>query len=237
MRGRGRPGTAAPAWRRPVTLPGFTLIELLVVIAIIAILAAILFPVFAQAREKARQATCLSNCRQIGLAVQMYAQDWDETLPLDSHSGEAGWLNSLQAYSKSRLLNRCPSDRSSNFLVKDSRLSSYAVNFFLTPAGGYPTLASAPSPADVVYLAEAVDNKREDHFHPILWAKRKGSSTVIDPRTELQVDRHSGGAVYVFLDGHSKWHRFERLWNPDTTPPVNAFNPDTAATGTISGHG
>ncbi|HEX5322780.1 MAG TPA: prepilin-type N-terminal cleavage/methylation domain-containing protein, partial [Capsulimonadaceae bacterium] len=60
---------------------GFTLIELLVVIAIIAILAAILFPVFATAREKARQATCLSNEKQIGLAMNMYVQDYDETLP------------------------------------------------------------------------------------------------------------------------------------------------------------
>src|SRR5437762_6356050 len=60
---------------------GFTLIELLVVIAIIAILAAILFPVFAQAREKARAISCLSNCKQAGLAWSMYAQDYDETTP------------------------------------------------------------------------------------------------------------------------------------------------------------
>jgi prepilin-type N-terminal cleavage/methylation domain-containing protein len=60
---------------------GFTLIELLVVIAIIAILAAILFPVFAQAREKARQANCLSNCKQMGTAAMMYVQDYDETYP------------------------------------------------------------------------------------------------------------------------------------------------------------
>src|SRR6185295_14534781 len=64
----------------------FTLIELLVVIAIISILAAILFPVFAQAREKARQATCLSNEKQIGLAILAYCQDYDETLPPATYS-------------------------------------------------------------------------------------------------------------------------------------------------------
>src|SRR6266699_383275 len=65
--------------------PAFTLIELLVVIAVIAILAAILFPVFAQVREKARQATCLSNMKQLGLAQSMYTQDYDETFPKGYH--------------------------------------------------------------------------------------------------------------------------------------------------------
>nr|WP_309684864.1 DUF1559 domain-containing protein [Armatimonas sp.] len=69
----------------------FTLIELLVVIAIIAILAAILFPVFAQAREKARQTACISNLKQIGLAVRMYAQDYDEIYPMGTYNGMRNW--------------------------------------------------------------------------------------------------------------------------------------------------
>lgn len=77
----------------------FTLIELLVVIAIIAILAAILFPVFAQARESARKAYCLSNNKQLGLAFMMYAQDYDERLPnvtwFDSYDQQSNWLGSL----------------------------------------------------------------------------------------------------------------------------------------------
>src|ERR1700716_4263053 len=83
---------------------GFTLIELLVVIAIIAILAAILFPVFAQAREKARQSTCLSNLKQIGLAIMTYAQDYDETLVMANYPDGPNnilWMGLLDPYVKS----------------------------------------------------------------------------------------------------------------------------------------
>lgn len=77
--------------QRSKKLNGFTLIELLVVIAIIAILAAILFPVFAQARESARTISCLSNMKQIGLGVKMYAQDYDELFPMGTYPGPRNW--------------------------------------------------------------------------------------------------------------------------------------------------
>jgi prepilin-type N-terminal cleavage/methylation domain-containing protein/prepilin-type processing-associated H-X9-DG protein len=93
--------------RRCRTRKAFTLIELLVVIAIIAILAAILFPVFAQAREKARQTTCVSNLKQLNLALAMYSQDYDETLML-AQSGSLRWPQLLAPYVKSRGFVLCP---------------------------------------------------------------------------------------------------------------------------------
>lgn len=96
---------------------GFTLIELLVVIAIIAILAAILFPVFAQAREKARQSACLSNEKQIALGVLQYVQDYDETFPsdppCDGYTGwdwDQTWITQVQPYIKSYDVYVCPDD-------------------------------------------------------------------------------------------------------------------------------
>src|SRR5690606_38678724 len=101
---------------------GFTLIELLVVIAIIAILAAILFPVFARARENARRTSCLSNMKQLGLGIMQYVQDYDETYPMalnyySSASGdERTWVSEIQPYIKSTQGFFCPSSSSATNL-------------------------------------------------------------------------------------------------------------------------
>ena len=110
---RSSPGTPAAEATRPcyALSRGFTLIELLVVIAIIAILAAILFPVFAQARESARQTTCLSNCKQIGISMAMYIQDYDGSYPSQpgdgmktlAAGGKVGtYYDALQPYEKNQ---------------------------------------------------------------------------------------------------------------------------------------
>jgi prepilin-type N-terminal cleavage/methylation domain-containing protein/prepilin-type processing-associated H-X9-DG protein len=117
------------------TRSAFTLIELLVVIAIIAILAAILFPVFAQAREKARGISCLSNTKQLGLSLMMYAQDYDERLVLNNDqtwvNGKLNtWIELLQPYIKSQGLWVCPSASASNGLYTSygATKSSYVLN-------------------------------------------------------------------------------------------------------------
>jgi prepilin-type N-terminal cleavage/methylation domain-containing protein/prepilin-type processing-associated H-X9-DG protein len=134
---------------------GFTLIELLVVIAIIAILAAILFPVFAQAREKARSSSCLSNQKQIALAFNMYSQDYDETYPIglnqniiDPISGVAQrWEDSVKPYIKGGNVGgilTCPS--------APSRAYAYSMNGWLSAK----SQASAGNAADTILTADAV---------------------------------------------------------------------------------
>ena len=138
---------------------GFTLIELLVVIAIIAILAAILFPVFAKAREKARQISCASNQQQIGLALMQYNQDNDESFPsgYNNYAGYGvGWAGSVQPYIKSTGVMKCPDDSTSVKTVGTETFSpdSYALNRNLVGSGPTGTLSSLQGPANTVLTFE-----------------------------------------------------------------------------------
>jgi len=152
---------------------GFTLIELLVVIAIIAILAAILFPVFAKVREKARQTSCLSNTKQIGIALFQYTQDADEAQPCgwfgfqgwqasDPAANKYKWMDAIQPYVKSVQVFNCPDDSANKYTYyKDltgagTAYGSYGINISYQGAAGVPPVFSQNSdsgPAIVTTLA------------------------------------------------------------------------------------
>jgi prepilin-type N-terminal cleavage/methylation domain-containing protein len=139
---------------------GFTLIELLIVIAIIAILAAILFPVFAQAREKARQTACLSNMKQMGIAVGMYETDYDEMTPngYQTSGGGNGWAGQVYPYVKSAGAYICPSDTTA------SPICSYAINANLAPHIATPysstgiLLSQMVAPSKTVLFCEVINS-------------------------------------------------------------------------------
>ena len=138
---------------------GFTLIELLVVIAIIAILAAILFPVFQKVRENARRTQCLSNMKQIGLALIQYNQDYDENYPSGVSGAIAqgkagiGWAGSVQPYSKSIQLFTCPDDSAKGGVYNGFAYYavSYAMNFYVANQA----LAQVAAPATCVLASES----------------------------------------------------------------------------------
>jgi prepilin-type N-terminal cleavage/methylation domain-containing protein/prepilin-type processing-associated H-X9-DG protein len=213
---------------------GFTLIELLVVIAIIAILAAILFPVFAQAREKARQTTCLSNLRQVGLALQMYAQDYDEILPptrVDvSHFADpkapANFLGSIQPYAKSKAIFVCPSsvDANTNPAYKGSGCTEISCSSLQGNAVVMSrALAAIPSPADIIYLDENHFKWNVAWLRPLEWPKKgqymywhwnQGSGQGAG-RVQQYNNVHSDGGNVVFVDGHAKHMKYARLRSSD----------------------
>jgi prepilin-type N-terminal cleavage/methylation domain-containing protein/prepilin-type processing-associated H-X9-DG protein len=214
---------------------GFTLIELLVVIAIIAILAAILFPVFAQARAKARQTACLSNMKQIGTALMMYTQDYDEVLPGNDTSVEGitfdlgfmqpntgaqytrrNWARDTQPYIKNLQILVCPNavPRSS---VSGGATSAYRettvsgggnATYLLNQIAATKPLAAVTTPASIVYLQEYAYISRAAQCRP-----RRAVDTFTESYTGTYQEfnhqfynaMHNGGGNRLYCDGHAKW--------------------------------
>jgi prepilin-type N-terminal cleavage/methylation domain-containing protein/prepilin-type processing-associated H-X9-DG protein len=184
---------------------GFTLIELLVVIAIIAILAAILFPVFARAREKARQTSCLSNVKQIMLAHAQYMTDFDgSTCP--SYLPRAGtwWGEMLMPYMKNEGILVCPSAKSQGAGGVASNNVGYGWNYY------YLTY-NPPGRSSGYGLATAHEGQVEQPSDTIVIADSRNNLDYVirnhAPDTGYAPDyRHNDGANFGFLDGHAKWN-------------------------------
>jgi prepilin-type N-terminal cleavage/methylation domain-containing protein len=190
---------------------GFTLIELLVVIAIIAILAAILFPVFARAREQARKSTCQSNMKNIVLGFQMYCQDYDETT-LPQIYTDYTWTGldkngkvyeaPLYPYLKNKQINPCPSDSSSWQKTGGKFPTSYAWSWKLgtTPKQAV-TLASITYPAQVVAFNEIWA------FHMGKYGQCQDGKNANDPAWRCLGLFTGNEAMLGFVDGHVKYTR------------------------------
>jgi type II secretory pathway pseudopilin PulG len=228
--------------RLPYQTPVIELAKL-VVIAIIAILAAILFPVFAQAREKARQTACLSNTKQIGTALAMYVQDFDETIPFndngpDFNPGKAQCaFDILQPYIKNTQVYVCPSakpeDKVPIFMNYDNTnrpLFSYAINNMywnvpeqrLFEKESPATLASIEDTVGTIFCGDSKPAVNQQH-----WAWQVTgtvlNTTVTPPILGFPdyqgqfVARHNGGICFTFFDSHAKWMKLEKATEKDAT--------------------
>ncbi|NUQ00839.1 MAG: prepilin-type N-terminal cleavage/methylation domain-containing protein [Armatimonadetes bacterium] len=196
---------------------GFTLIELLVVIAIIAILAAILFPVFAKAREKARQTSCASNLKQMGVAQLQYVQDYDEKFLAGRYTGVCmwghdhqaaapgaindyrGWANHLQPYSKNVQMYVCPSQaptRCASAAVEATTSNAYGFNYDGLSVTVGIALAQLQTPS-----ATMMNMDMADTF--VISSTNTYTQCMASMGTGLT--RHNDGANIVYADGHTKW--------------------------------
>lgn len=224
----------------------FTLIELLVVIAIIAILAAILFPVFARAREKARQSQCVSNLNQISKAFLAYASDYDQTMPTVAWAFRPTppnaplWTDMIYPYVKNDGVFKCSSEGKPEFgRTWETRFKlSYGLNWFW----GFPYTSSMdyvvqitrvvrPSAAILVLDSVPVDPITDPlgGFMVTPFGYDNRNYALPMNRTSGYSTRHSEGTIVSFADGHAKWFRGDQLYARDGAgnPIIRPQNDDT----------
>ena len=192
---------------------GFTLIELLVVIAIIAILAAILFPVFAKAREKARQTSCLSNTKQIALSQLMYAQDYDELMPgyaIRYCPANYNWVTMVMPYCKNTQIFLCPS--------KDACGQTHYACIYSHVSGcrSGVKLTRVKYPSETLMLTEGrrcPPPSCDGHGYPLTYCRVCSPNGVSCGRSwnGIGAVAHSEGANCNYIDGHAKWLRRDAL--------------------------
>ena len=183
---------------------GFTLIELLVVIAIIAILAAILFPVFARARDKARQTTCLSNSKQLILGVIMYAADYDDIVPSTSGPGNVWWFQLVEPYIKNTQLLQCPVGQTFYPYPKLTYAPDYDMFCWTNPIGQ----GDCTKPSETVYLWESpcpMYARSGAQFNPRRDPCYNGAPITAAAPVLANAQPHNGGCNLGYVDGHSKW--------------------------------
>lgn len=209
---------------------GFTLIELLVVIAIIAILASILFPVFARARESARRASCTSNLKQISLGIMMYAQDYDGTYVSSRLGGNNDffWYKVLQPYVKSNQVFICPSSESTSLTVVNygmnskmgpeaagtqlrlASVASSSTTYMVFDAGRWDvTPNSAASPAHSNFIPGAGDVLGLSASACVRETSGYYASALFE--NDCLHSRHFDGDVVGFADGHVKWLKTQKI--------------------------
>ncbi len=207
---------------------GFTLIELLVVIAIIAILAAMLFPVFARAREQARKTTCLSNLKQIGLASHMYAQDYDELFPVDAHicNPHPQLIGQLMPYMKNIQILYCPSASRvgvSTIMPTDANKAAGNITYYYFSFNQLPSTAPPSAPPDYLgwvdrfFYANRCGYGNTTRIMSEMWDTDcwLASDYFCKPITEGK-SIHGGerGSFNIcYLDGHVKYFPREAIQN------------------------